>query len=141
MIMGHEAAHALREHAREQMGKTMATRLGVGALSALLGLGQAGDALLNMGGQLLTLKFSRSDESEADLVGLELAARSGYDPGAGVTLWKKMTAASQGAPMEFLSTHPAGPERIKQIQSTLPRVEPLYAAATKPGQRFEPPAR
>ncbi|HSI56907.1 MAG TPA: M48 family metallopeptidase [Ideonella sp.] len=139
MIMGHEMAHALREHARERMGKTAATRLGAGVLSSLFGLGNLGDAALNMGGQLLTLKFSREDESEADLVGLDLAARAGYQPRAGVTLWQKMIKASEGAPPQFLSTHPSGPSRIKDIEGTLPKVEPLYARAPKPPQRFEPP--
>jgi len=137
--MGHEAAHALREHARERMGKTAATRLGAGALSALLGLGSAGDTALNMGGQLLTLRFSREDESEADLVGLELAARAGYNPQAGVTLWNKMAATSKGAPPEFLSTHPTGPTRIKDIEANIPKVAGLYARAEKPAQRFAPP--
>ncbi|MFZ2987931.1 M48 family metallopeptidase [Ideonella sp.] len=140
MIMGHEMAHALREHARERMGKTAATRMGAGLLSSLLGLGNLGDAALNMGSQLLTLKFSREDESEADLVGLELAARAGYDPGAGVTLWQKMMKASEGAPPEFVSTHPAGPTRITDIQKTLPRVLPLYERAARPVQRYAPPA-
>nr|WP_247664502.1 M48 family metallopeptidase [Ideonella alba] len=140
MIMGHEVAHALREHARERMGKTAATRVGAGLLSSLLGLGNLGDAALNIGGQLLTLKFSRQDESEADLVGLDLAARAGYDPRAGISLWQKMLKASEGAPPEFMSTHPAGPTRIKDIEGTLPKVMPLYTAAGKPGQRFGPPA-
>jgi predicted Zn-dependent protease len=140
MIMGHEAAHALREHAREQMGKGAATRLGAGVLSALLGLGNTGDALLNMGGQLLTLQFGREDESEADLIGIDLAARAGYDPHSGVTLWQKMATASKGAPPQFLSTHPSGPTRIRDIEVNLPKVEPLYARADKPNQRFGPPA-
>lgn len=139
-IMGHEVAHALREHARERLGKTAATRIGASVLSAFLGLGNAGDQLLNMGGQLLTLKFSRDDESEADIVGMELAARAGYDPAAGITLWQKMMSASQGQPLAFLSTHPAGETRIRDIQSRLPRVSPLYVAAAKPAQRFGPPA-
>jgi predicted Zn-dependent protease len=139
MIMGHEAAHALREHARERMGKTAATRIGAGVVSALLGLGNTGDALLNMGGQLLTLKFGREDESEADLIGIDLAARSGYDPHAGVTLWQKMASANKGAPPEFISTHPSGPTRIKDIETNLPKVQPLYARAQRPPQRFEPP--
>ena len=141
MIMGHEMAHALREHARERMGKTAATRIGASVLSAFLGLGNTGDALLNMGGQLLTLKFSREDESEADVVGLELAARAGYDPAAGVTLWQKMMAASKGAPPQFLSTHPAGESRIKDIQAKLPKVAPIYARAARPERRFGPPAK
>ncbi len=140
MIMGHEMAHALREHARERMGKSTATRIGAGLVSSLLGLGNLGDAALGMGAQLLTLKFSREDESEADLVGLDLAARAGFDPRAGVTLWQKMLKASEGAPPEFMSTHPAGPTRIKDIEHTLPKVLPLFDAAPRPPQRFGPPA-
>jgi Zn-dependent protease with chaperone function len=139
MIMGHEMAHALREHARERMGKTKATQLGAGLLSSLLGLGNLGDAALSMGAQLLTLKFSREDESEADLVGLELAARAGYDPAAGVSLWEKMMKANAGAPPEFLSTHPASSTRIGDIERVLPKVQPLYQRAPKPEQRFSPP--
>jgi len=135
--MGHEVAHALREHARERMAKTQATRLGLGVVSSLLGLGGVGDTLLSMGGQLLTLTFSREDESEADLVGMELAARAGYDPAAGISLWQKMGAASKGAPPQWLSTHPAGPTRIRDIQANLPKVEGLYARADKPKQRFD----
>lgn len=139
MIMGHEAAHALREHAREQMGKGAATRLGAGLVSSLLGLGNLGDAALNMGARLLTLRFGREDESEADLIGIELAARSGYDPRAGITLWQKMAEASKGAPPEFLSTHPSGPTRIRDIEVSIPQVEGLYARAPKPDKRFGPP--
>ena len=138
MVMGHEVAHALREHARERMGKTAATRLGAGFISSVLGLGNVGDTLLNYGSQLLTLKFSREDESEADLVGMELAARAGYDPRAGVSLWQKMAAASKGAPPQWLSTHPSGSSRIKDIQANLPSVMPLYERAPKPAQRFDP---
>ena len=138
-IMGHEMAHALREHARERMGKTAATRIGASVLSAFLGLGNTGDALLNMGGQLLTLKFSREDESEADIVGMELAARAGFDPAAGVSLWQKMMNAAKGAPPQFLSTHPAGETRIRDIQAKLPRVQPIYARAGKPDRQFGPP--
>jgi predicted Zn-dependent protease len=140
-IMGHEMAHALREHARERMGKTAATRIGASALSALLGLGNLGDTALNMGAQLLTLRFSREDESEADIVGMELAARAGYDPKAGVTLWQKMMAAAKGAPPQFLSTHPAGATRIRDIEAKLPKVARIYARADKPGRRFEAPAK
>jgi predicted Zn-dependent protease len=141
MIMGHEMAHALREHARERMGKTAATRVGANLLSGLLGLGSVGDTVLNMGGQLLTLKFSREDESEADLVGMELAARAGYDPRAGVSLWQKMAAANKGAPPQFMSTHPSSDTRIQDIQASLPKVVPLYDRAGKPPQRFDAPQR
>lgn len=138
-VMGHEMAHALREHARERMGKAAATRLGAGLVSALFGFGYAGDTVLNMGSQLLTLKFSRDDETEADIVGMDLAARAGYDPAAGITLWQKMMAAAKGAPPQFISTHPAGDTRIKDIQAKLPKVQPLYQAAEKPGRRYGPP--
>jgi predicted Zn-dependent protease len=131
MIMGHEIAHALREHARERMGKNAATGIGASLLSQVLGLGQLGQTVTNYGAQLLTLQFGREDESEADLVGLELAARAGYDPRAGVTLWRKMSAASSGAPPQWLSTHPAGETRIADIESHLPQVMPLYEKTLK----------
>lgn len=139
MIMGHEMTHALREHARERIGKTMATRGAIELGATLFGLGGASRGLAGMGGQLLTLKFGRDDESEADLIGMELAARAGYDPRAGVTLWRKMAAANNGAPPQFLSTHPSGPNRIRNIERALPQVEPLYARADKPARRFDPP--
>ena len=127
MIMGHEMAHALREHGRERMGKQMATQGALALGSALLGLGDLGRTAVNMGGQLLSLTFSREDESEADLLGLDLAARSGFDPRAGVTLWQKMAQANRGAPPQWLSSHPTGKNRIAQISKHLPEVMPLYA--------------
>ena len=141
MVMGHEIAHALREHARERMGKTAATRGAIEIGAALFGLGNGGRTVANLGGQLLTLRFGREDESEADLVGMELTARAGYDPQAGVTLWQKMAEASKGAPPEFLSTHPSGPTRIKEIQNAMPQVAPLFARAPKPTRRFEVAAK
>jgi predicted Zn-dependent protease len=139
-IMGHEVAHALREHARERAAKTAATRIGAGLFSAVLGLGTLGDAAVNAGGQLLTLKFSRGDETEADVVGMDLAARAGYDPAAGVTLWQKMMAANKGAPPQWMSTHPSSGTRIKEIQAKLPKVMPLYDKAPRPTRTFAPPA-
>ena len=139
MIMGHEMTHALREHAREQMGKRFATRGAIELGSAILGLGNGGRLLADMGGQLLTLQFGRADETEADLVGLELAARAGYDPKAGISLWQKMAAANKRSQVELLSTHPSGPTRISDIERNLPKVEGLYARAEKPAQRFGPP--
>lgn len=126
-VMGHEIAHALREHARARMAKNAATGIGANLLSNVLGLGQLGQTVTSYGAQLLTLQFSRSDESDADLVGMELAARAGFDPRAGVTLWQKMAAASKGAPPQWLSTHPSGNSRIADIQANLPKVLPLYA--------------
>ena len=130
MIMGHEMAHALREHARERMAKTQGTGMALGALSQLFGLGQAGNVAANLGTQLLTLKFSREDENEADLVGLELAARGGYNPQSSVSLWQKMVqAGGGGGGPGFLSTHPSGPERIQHLQDNVPKVQALYERA------------
>lgn len=129
MVMGHEIAHALREHARERMGKNAATGIGANVLSQLLGLGQVGQTVTQYGAQLLTLQFSREDESEADLVGMELGARAGFDPRAGITLWQKMSAAAKGAPPQWLSTHPSGSTRIAEMEANLPRVMPLYQKA------------
>lgn len=133
MIMGHEMAHALREHARERLAKTQATNAAISIGSALLGLGQLGNLAADMGGQLLTLKFSRDDESEADLVGLEIAARGGYRPEASVELWKKMLAASSGKGPEFMSTHPSGANRIQELEANLPKVRHLYEQARQQG--------
>ena len=126
MVMGHEVAHALREHARERMGKNAATGMGANLLSQVLGLGQVGQTVTSYGAQLLTLKFGRQDESEADLVGMDLAARAGYDPRAGISLWRKMSAANKSAPPQWLSSHPSGSTRIADIEANLPKVLPLY---------------
>ena len=126
MVMGHEMAHALREHARERIAKSQATSIGLSLGAQLLGLGELGNMAANLGTQLLTLKFSRSDESEADLVGLELAARAGYDPQAAVTLWQKMGQATGNGGIGFLSTHPTGPDRIRELEQNVPRVQGLY---------------
>ena len=131
MIMGHEMAHALREHARERVAKTNATGIGLSIAAQLFGLGQLGDVAANLGTQLLSLKFSRDDESEADLVGLELAARSAYQPQASVSLWQKMTAANGAGGLDFLSTHPSGPNRIKELEANVPKVQGLYEQARK----------
>ncbi len=125
IVMGHEIAHALREHARERIAKSELTSLGASLLGQRIGDGKYA-ALFEAGGSLLNLKFSRGDESEADLVGLELAARAGFDPRAGVTLWEKMSAASKGAPPQWLSTHPSGQNRIREIERHLPEVLPIY---------------
>ena len=130
VVLGHEIAHALLEHSRARIAKDQLTQLGATALSHLLNLGQIGNSALGLGANMLSLKFSRGDETEADRVGLELAARAGYDPRAGVTLWQKMARAGGGAPPEWLSSHPAGNNRIREIEAELPRVLPLYNQAT-----------
>ena len=130
MIMGHEMAHALREHARARIAKSQGTSSLLALGSQLLGLGQLGDVAASVGTQLLTLRFSRDDETDADLVGLELAARGGYNPQASVSLWEKMAQAGGGAGgPSFLSTHPSGPQRIQELQSNVPKVLGLYQRA------------
>ncbi|MEO7402382.1 MAG: M48 family metallopeptidase [Burkholderiales bacterium] len=128
MVMGHEVAHALREHARERIAKSELTRLGATVAGALAGSRSIGEAF-NLAGGLASLKFSRDDETEADVVGLDLAARAGYDPRAGITLWQKMSAAAKNAPPQWLSTHPSGKNRIDEIKKQLPKVMPLYEKA------------
>jgi predicted Zn-dependent protease len=133
IVMGHEVAHALREHSREQVSQALAAQAAIGVGAAILGVGQAGADLANTGyGALIATRFSRTDESEADRIGLELTARAGYDPRAGVTLWQKMIAANQGGrPPELLSSHPAEANRIREIEALLPTVMPLYTAANR----------
>ena len=130
MIMGHEMAHALREHARARIAKSQGTGTLLSLGAQLLGLGELGNVAANVGTQLLTLRFSRDDETDADLVGLEVAARGGYNPQAAVSLWQKMAQAGGGASgPSFLSTHPSGPQRIQELQSNVPKVQGLYERA------------
>ncbi len=136
IVLGHEISHALREHSREQVSQAIAAQTAIGIGAALFGLGEGSASVANAGYEaLIATRFSRTDESEADRMGLELTARAGYDPRAGVTLWQKMINASQGGgrPPEFLSSHPAEVSRVQQIQSLLPTVMPLYDAARRRG--------
>ncbi len=128
LVMGHEIAHALREHSRARAVKSTVTQVASRVIGAMI-LGQAGEAIGAQAGGLLTLKFSRDDEKEADLVGMELAARAGYNPAAGVSLWEKMSAMAKGAPPQWLSTHPAGETRIQLIKDHLKEVQGLYERA------------
>lgn len=127
-IMGHEMAHALREHTRERLSREVATQTGIGIAASVLGLSQGQTQLAGLAVDLgISRPHSRTQETEADLMGLELMARAGYDPNAAVSLWRKMQSASgRGEPPQFLSTHPVSSTRIATIQSLLPRVMPLY---------------
>jgi len=129
-IMGHEIAHALREHGREQVSRQTATGLAVGVASAALGLGDAGSQLASMVADVtFNLPHSRTDEVEADRIGVELAARAGYEPHAAVSVWQKMLQSSSGGPPQFLSTHPAPENRLSDLKVYADRVMPLYQAA------------
>lgn len=130
-VLGHEIAHALREHSREAISRAYGAELAKQGAVALLGLGAAGNQLADVAIQYgMTLPNSRGHENEADLIGLELAARAGYDPNAALSLWAKMAQAGNGAPPEFLSTHPASSTRIANLRAAIPRVMPLYEQAS-----------
>jgi predicted Zn-dependent protease len=128
-VMGHEIAHALREHARDRIAKAQLSNLGASVLSSALGLGNLGGQALGQGLQILGLSFSRADERDADLVGMDIAARAGYDPRAGISLWQKMGQLSKDKQPEWLSTHPSGDSRIYEIQKNINEALFLYARA------------
>ena len=133
VVMGHEIAHALREHSREQVSQAIAAQTALGLGASVFGLSQTTAQIAGIGYQaFVATHFSRTDEAEADRIGLELSARAGYNPRAGVTLWQKMINANAGGQLpEFLSSHPADSTRVQQIESLLPVVMPLYEAARR----------
>ena len=143
IVMGHEIAHALREHGAERAGKSMAANILVKS-AALFAEYKGYDGRMvagagSAGANLAMLKFSRDDESEADVVGLDIAARAGYDPRAGVALWQKMGYVNKNSPPKWLSTHPAGTDRINEIRKHFPEVMPLYAKAKNQDLASLPP--
>lgn len=132
MIMGHEIAHALLEHGRARMSEQVLKNVGVGVAAMLLNLGHGSASALSQAADLaVSLPFSRQHETEADLVGMELGARAGYDPRAAVSVWQKMSKLGGKQPPQFLSTHPGHATRIKEIEANLPRVLPLYEEAQR----------
>lgn len=146
VVMGHEISHALREHAQAQAGKgnlaAVGAKLAGAGLSAWLGVDpNLTSTATNMAAKGVMLKFSRDDEREADLIGMDLAARAGFDPRAGVVLWQKMAAVNKGAPPEFLSTHPSGSDRISQMNEHMAQVLPLYARSKGVSVDALPPYR
>ena len=127
-VIGHEIGHALREHARERMSRAAPVQIGAQILGALYGQG-AGD-LGNLFGQaFFVLPNSRENEQESDRIGVELAARAGYDPRAAISLWQKMGSQGGGQPPQFLSTHPSHQTRIQDLEDYAQRVLPLYEKA------------
>jgi predicted Zn-dependent protease len=129
-IMGHEIAHALREHGRERASQAMAQGIALSIIGAVAGVSRGGmdltQVVLNV---TLNLPNSREHETEADRIGVELAARAGHDPRAAVNVWEKMAKAADGAPPEILSTHPAPATRIADLKVYAARVMPLYEQA------------
>ncbi|RTZ41143.1 M48 family peptidase [Candidimonas sp. SYP-B2681] len=130
-VIGHEMAHALREHSREQVSQKMATNIGLTVLSAVTGAGATADLGSALSEVMFTLPNSRTHEAEADRIGVELAARAGYDPRAAVTLWQKMGSLSSGGGQpEFLSTHPSPTSRSTDLTAAANKVMPLYQQAS-----------
>ena len=131
-IMGHEMAHALREHGRENVSRQYAQQAGLSILAAATGLSEGQAQLAQMVGQIgISLPNNRTQESEADILGTELMARAGYNPNASISLWKKMISASSGSSPQFLSTHPNPSNRIQNLQALMPKVMPLYQQAKR----------
>jgi predicted Zn-dependent protease len=131
-VMGHEIAHALREHGRERASQAAAQGMALSVGGALLGLGDSSVQLAQIITDVtINLPNSREHEIEADRIGVELAARAGYDPRAAVTLWQKMGQAGGSAPPQFLSTHPSPRNRQKDLEDYAARVMPLYESARK----------
>lgn len=131
-VMGHEIAHALREHAWERASRQAAAGLGMTIVGIALGVGQDGvDLASTVYNVSFQLPNSREHETEADRIGIELAARAGYDPRAAVTLWQKMAKASDGAPPKWLSTHPAAADREQDLRFYGGKVMPLYQQAKR----------
>ncbi|WP_181157155.1 M48 family metallopeptidase [Paraburkholderia sp. BL21I4N1] len=131
MLIGHEIAHALREHARERLGQLQASQLdSSGTIPQLFGLADLGAAPLGIGSRLLEMKYANTDETEADVIGSDIASRAGYDPRAAVTLWDKLAAATQSNRNQgFIYVHPYTPARRQDIVKRLPDMLPLYAKA------------
>ena len=133
VIMGHEIAHALREHGRERLSQTFVQQLlSFAAQVATKNKGEEIALAKDLAHYLYDLPNSRLHETEADKIGLELAARAGYDPRAALSVWQKMAAASQGnEPLEFFSTHPSNATRLNDLAALMPKVLPLYESATR----------
>src|SRR5713101_6048452 len=131
-VMGHEISHALREHSREQYSQAVTQGALITLAGAVFGLSEATQGVSQRAVELLVnLPHSRTDETEADRIGVELAARSGYDPRAAVSLWEKMGKVGGGKPPEWLSTHPSDQSRTRDLQNYSERVAPLYEAARR----------
>jgi predicted Zn-dependent protease len=132
-VMGHEIAHALREHARERMGRQLATQtattVGAVALEILTGISIDPQLAGTFSQAMFVLPNSRENEQEADFIGVELAARGGYDPRAALTLWQKMGKLGGGGTPQWLSTHPSNETRLNDLQGYVNKVMPLYAKA------------
>ncbi len=147
-VIGHEVAHVIARHSNERVSQGMVAELGLGVVDVMVGDPQSNEhkqmmGLLGLGTQVgLLLPFSRDHESEADLMGLDAMAMAGFNPRAAVQLWEAMSAASEGQPIEFLSTHPSHGSRIADLEARMPHALSLYEEAKAAGRRprCTPPA-
>lgn len=129
-VMGHEISHALANHSAEQMSIAMATSLGVGVLSAATDRPEVAASAGALAATLaIQMPNSRTAEREADRIGIELAAKAGYDPRAAVSLWDKMGKVGGGSPPEFLSTHPSPSNRKATLTELAKEMMPYYERA------------
>jgi predicted Zn-dependent protease len=133
-VIGHEVGHALREHGREQASNAMAQQVALGVIGAVANVPSAA---LDLAPTVLDVTFnlphSRTDETEADRIGVELAARAGYDPHAAISLWEKMQKLGGSQPPQFLSTHPSNESRTNDLRAYAEKVMPLYQSAKAGG--------
>jgi predicted Zn-dependent protease len=138
-VLGHEVGHVLAQHSAERLSLQSVAGTGTQLIAVLLGDSPQKTTvmgLLGLGTQYgVVLPYGRTQESEADIVGLDLMARAGFRPSASVELWENMSAASQGQPPEFLSTHPSHQTRIKDLQRELKKATPIYEQARAQGIR------
>ena len=137
IVLGHEIAHAVAKHSQEQLSKQQNQQVGAQILGGVLNAAGVGSNVsdiaqigFGLGSKFSNLHYSRSNESEADHMGLIFAAMAGYDPKEAVTFWQRMSASTQSSMPEFLSDHPSDAKRVKDIQDWLPEAETYYKAAT-----------
>jgi len=131
-VIGHEISHALANHQAEKMSMMMATSVGVLLVGVATDSNAAVAGAAAAAAVAVSLPNSRTAETEADRIGIELAAKAGYDPRAAVSLWKKMAQVGGSRPPQFLSTHPSPETRVDDLAKLVPQMMPYYQA---PGQR------
>jgi len=134
-IIGHEVAHVIEGHSNERLSSSQVSQMGLSIVNVVLESQNIESRNMVMAGLGLGVQYGvlmpygRSHESEADIVGQNLMATSGFDPKASIKLWQNMAKVSQGAPPEFMSTHPSNETRIKQLTAHLPKSTPLFKQA------------
>lgn len=138
-VIGHEVGHVLAKHSNERASEEMAVNQGVNLIQAVsapqTAIGQTAMGLLGLGAQYgVLMPFSRTQESEADIIGVDLMAKAGFDPRQSINLWQKMNQAASQQPIEFMSTHPSHATRIQQLQQHMPQAMQLYQQALNAGR-------